>query len=77
MGEEILIVKKKGEKMTAKVRPKVFNGYAPDSYIKVVNPRDPNDLALLFEDLDLIIGAPVARAFKQYMNNKQRGFPFF
>jgi hypothetical protein len=77
MAEEILIVKKEGTRMTAKLRRRVRKGYAPDSYMKVVNPYDYNDLALLLEDLDLLIGAPVEKAFQAYRKNRQKGYPFF
>jgi len=76
--EDILIIgKKPGRTMTAKIRKRVKKGYSPDSYFKTVNPKDPNDLALLFEDLEMVIGAPVERAIRKYRENKQKGFPFF
>lgn len=78
MSEDILIVNKKiGKTMTAKVRKKVKKGYSPDSYVKTVNHKDPNDLALLFEDLDIVLGAPVEKAFRKFQENKQKGWPFF
>lgn len=76
--EDILIInQKQGRTMTAKIRKKVKNGYSPDSYFKTLNPKDPNDLALLFEDLEMVIGAPIERAFRKFKENKQEGFPFF
>lgn len=63
--------------MTAKVRRRVRKGYAPDDYFKVVNPHDCNDLALLLEDLELIVGAPIERAFRIFKEKKDKGFPFF
>jgi len=79
MAEDILILNKKPgkNKMTAKVRPRVKKGYAPDSYCKTLNPQDANDLALLFEDLELVINAPIEKAFRKYRENKQKGWPFF
>jgi len=77
--EKILILNQKpgSSKMTAKVRQKVKKGYSPDSYFKTLNPQDPNDLALLFEDLEMVINAPVERAFRKFRENKQKGWPFF
>ena len=77
--EKVLIIKKKRSQnnMTIKVRKKVRKGYALDQYIKVINPHDFNDLALLLEDLDLIVGAPIEKAIRKYRENKQKGFPFF
>ncbi len=79
MEEQVLVIKKKRSqnRMTAKVRKKVKKGFAPDQYMKVVNPHDFNDLALLLEDLDLIIGAPVEKAIRKYRENKGKGFPFY
>jgi len=77
--DRVLIINKKRHKsnMTAKVRTRVRNGFAPDQYMKVVNPHDFNDLALLLEDLDLIVGAPIEKAIRKYRENKQRSTPFF
>jgi len=78
MEDKVLIIKaKRNEKMTAKVRKRVKKGFAPDEYRKVVNPNDFRSLALLFEDLDLIIGAPVEKAFREFKSKKDKGFPFF
>jgi hypothetical protein len=78
IGEKVMIVKaKRGEKMTTKVRRKVKKGYAPDEYTKVCNPSDFKSLALLFEDLELIVGAPVEKAFKEFKRKKNEDFPFF
>lgn len=80
MGEDkVLIVKKNKmnpDKIDIKLRKRMFHGYAPDEFSKVINPKDYNDLALLFEDLEVIVGAPVERAFRKYQDKKQRGFPF-
>lgn len=73
---EILIIKKKGNKMTAKIRKKMVKGFSPDDYSKVLNPVDSNDLALLFEDLNLLYSAPIEKAFHKYHDKKNRGFPF-
>lgn len=63
--------------MSAKVKQKRRSGFAPDDYVKVFNPHDFNDLALLLEDLDLIVGAPVDKAYQKFRSSKERGFPFF
>jgi hypothetical protein len=74
--EKVLIVKKKDSRMSFKVRTRKRNAYAPDDYVRVVNPKDYNNLALLFEDLDLLIGAPIEKAFREYKERKEKGFPF-
>lgn len=63
--------------MVVKVRRKVKKGYSPDEYNKVVNPNDFKSLALLFEDLELIVGAPIEKAYREFKNKKEKGFPFF
>ena len=67
-----------GEKIQFKIVEKISKGFAPDKYIKIVNFKDYNDLALLFEDLDFVMNAPVEKAFSLYKNNKsgKRQFPF-
>ena len=77
--EEVLIIKadKGKQKLKIKLRKRMKKGYSPDSYFKVLNPRDYNDLAIFLEDLDLVIGAPVEKAFHKYKQNKGEGFPFF
>lgn len=77
--DQVLIVntdRRKG-RMNVKLRKRVNRGYSPNEYMKVLNPKDYNDLALLFEDLDFIIGAPVEKAYRKYKQNKGDGFPFF
>jgi hypothetical protein len=75
--EKVLVAKKKDNKMSFKVRTKKRNSYSPDEYVKAVNPKDFNQLALLFEDLDLVIGAPIEKAYREYKNRKEKGFPFY
>ena len=77
--DKILVIKKSGigsDKLTVKVKPKARNSYVPDDYVKVVNPQDSNDLALLLSDLDLVVGAPMDKAIAKYKQNKGKSFPF-
>jgi hypothetical protein len=74
--EKVLIIKNKEGRMSFKVRTRKKNAYAPDDYIKVINPKDFNQIALLFEDLDLLVGSPIDRAYREYKDRKQKGFPF-
>lgn len=64
------------DRLHVKVRKRMRNGFAPNEYCKVVNVRDSNDLALLFEDLSVIVGAPIDKAFRIYREKKDKGFPF-
>lgn len=74
---EVLILKNDRGKFHAKIRKKVKNDYTPDDYLKVVNPHDANDLALLFEDLEIRINAPIEKAYLHYLERKKGKFPFF
>jgi len=76
MSDDIAIVKSERGKVSVKLRKRVNKKFTPDNYIKIVNPKDHNDLALLFEDLDIILGAPIDRAFRTYKDKKEKGFPF-
>lgn len=77
--DNVLIVNtdRRKARMNIKLRKRVHRGFSPNEYFKVLNPKDSNDLALLFEDLDFIIGAPVEKAYRKYKQNKGDGFPFF
>ena len=76
---KIMLVKSdrnKKDKLTIKVRKKVKNSFVPNEYFKIVNIKDSNDLSLLFEDLNLLLGAPIEQSFRKYMDRKNKGFPF-
>lgn len=75
---KIMVVKsdKNKDKLTIKVRKKVKNSFVPNEYFKVVNIHDANDISLFFEDLNLLLGAPIESAFRKYMERKRDGFPF-
>jgi hypothetical protein len=64
------------DRLHIKVRRRMKNAFAPDEYNKIVNTRDANDIALFFEDMSVIIGAPIEKAFRIYREKKDRGFPF-
>lgn len=76
--DKIIVAKsdRNKDKLTIKVRKKVKNSFVPNEYFKIINLKDFNDLALFFEDLDVIMSAPVERAFRKYKEKKEGGFPF-
>ncbi len=76
MVETILVVKKRGQKTEIKVTQKMRGGYAPDSFTRTVNLSNFKDLALFFHDLEDLWGAPVEKAVKQYLVEKEDGWPF-
>lgn len=69
---DIMIVKKdrNRDRFKINVRKRMLKGYSPNNYSKVLNPKDFNDLAILFEDLALVIGAPVDKAYHKYRENR-------
>lgn len=74
---KVLILKKMKFKIEAKVRKRESHRFAPDDYVKVFNPHDPNDLALLFEDLAALENAPIEKAFRKFKEARERPNPFF
>ena len=74
--DDILIVKNKGNRMTFNGRKKARNRFSPNDYQKILNPIDHNDLAILFEDLNLLYNSPIEKAFRTYHDKKNKGFPF-
>ena len=77
MGEEILIIKKDKDKLKVKSVPRQTRRFSPYSYIKTLNPKDFNDLAMLFEDLNILLNSPIEKAYKKYKENKGKENPFF
>ncbi len=75
MADKVLMLHKKNYKTTVKVRRKMGKGYSPNDYLKILNPNDANDLALLFEDLSLLLNSPIEEAFRKF-KDKQKN-PFF
>ena len=72
-GEYVLIYKKKGQKREMKITRKVKSGYIPSDFSAVVNFKDYKNLALFFQDLSDLWGAPVDKAIKEYTKNKEEG----
>lgn len=73
---DILVVKKKGEKIEAKIRSKdVGGGYAPVKYRKEINFKDYRDWALFFSDMAVMFGAPITKAIALFKETE--GEPFW
>ena len=70
-GEYVLIFKRKGRKEEMKITRKVKFGYVPNDFSAVVNFKDFKNLALFFQDLNDLWGAPVDKAIKEYLRNKE------
>ena len=76
MAETILVVKRKGQKTEIKVTQKMRGFYAPSDFIRTVNLSNFKDLALFLHDLEDLWRAPIEKAVKQYLIEKEDGWPF-
>lgn len=77
MGEEILITKgKKRDRIEFKVRNRSNKKFSPDNYMKIIDPKNPHDFAVLMEDLNLLYNTPVEKSFFIYKSRKGKMFPF-
>ena len=72
MDDRVIIVKGMRDKMEMKIRRKVNRSFAPDEYVKILNPRDSNDLALFFEDMVLLMNSPIEKAFRKFQERQYR-----
>lgn len=76
MSDELLVVKKKGEKVKFKVTDRQFNRWTPSKYEKIIANRDYNLLAFLFYDL-YKMGYNIEKAyhkFKEFENDPELFF---
>ncbi len=76
MAETILIIKKRGQKIKKKITKQTSGGYVQDGMTSIVNLYNFKDLALFLHDLDDLWGAPIEKAVKQYLLEKEDGWPF-
>ena len=76
MPADILILKKRGNKIEVRITDRMIKGYAPNSYNIVVNLKDYKDLALFLSDLKNLQSAPIDKAIIEYQKNKDRIWPF-
>ena len=75
MAGDILIIKKRGQKISIRITKQMRKGYAPDGSI-VININDYKDLALFLHDLSDLYDAPVLKAVEEYLKGKDKGWPF-
>lgn len=76
MAGDILIIKKRGQKISLKITQKMRAGYAPDSHAIVINLRDYKDVALLLHDFNDLYGVNVDKAIIEYQKGKSQVWPF-
>ena len=76
MPADLLVMKKRGEKVEVKITTRMRSGYAPPFYTIVVNLKNYKDLALFLHDLEDLQGAPVKKAVEEYLKGTQKVWPF-
>lgn len=69
--EDILVVKKNGNKLKLKIAKKKRDKYSDPIYKKTLNPNDANDLALFLGDLRIYFNSPIDSAFKIHKENEK------
>ena len=70
-GEYVLIFKQRGKKTEIKITKKVKMQYSPNNFTAVVNFRDYKNLALFFDDMEVLWNFPIQKAIKEYQKNKE------
>jgi len=70
MTEDILVVKKKKDRLEFAVKEKRYSGYSDADYKNVINVKDYKQLALLLEDLRILFGAPIDKAISEMREKK-------
>ncbi len=75
MTSDMLVLKKRGNKVTVKITERMRKGYAPNSYTLVVNLQNYKDLALFLHDLEDLQGAPIMKAVEEYLKGRE-SWPF-
>jgi len=76
MAADLMVLKKRGRKVTVKITNRMRGGYAPDSYTINVNLKNFRDLALFLHDLKDLYDAPVDKAIEEYQTGKSKVWPF-
>ena len=76
MGEEVLVVKKKRDRIAIKVVDKRINSWTPSRYEKVIPNKDYHQLSYLFYDLRNM-GYPIEKAFEEFKHFLNKPDLFF
>jgi len=66
-----LVMKRRGQKYKIELGPRRKNTFIPSMYNMEVNVENYKDLALFFSDLKTMAGAPVDKAIKEYLDQKE------
>jgi len=76
MSGDILIIKKRGQKIKLKITKKMRSGYAPYNHTIVVNLNNFKDVALFLHDLKDLYNVPIDKAIEEYKKENSKLWPF-
>ena len=76
MGERILVFKNKRGKKSYTITNRVTKGYAHKDCSMTINLENYKDVALFLHDLEDLFSAPIEKAVRQYLLDKDTGWPF-
>lgn len=76
MPGDILIIKKRGQKIGLKITKKMRKGYTPFNHTIVINLKNYKDVALLLHDFRDLYNVPIDKAIEEYQRNKKSVWPF-
>ncbi len=70
MAGDILIVKKRGQKISLHITRKMRAGYCPDNHTIIINLLDYKDVALMLHDLKDLYNVKIDKAIEEYQKGK-------
>ena len=76
MAGDILIIRKKGQKISLKITKRMRSGYCPDSHTIVINLNDFRDVALFLHDLKDLYNVPIEKSIIEYQKGRSKVWPF-
>lgn len=75
MAGDILIIKKRGQKISLKITKRMRSGYAPNHDI-IINLDDFKDVALMLHDLKDLYNVNIDKSIIEYQKNISGAWPF-
>ena len=76
MAGDILVIKKRGQKISLKITKRMRSGYCPDNNTIVINLKDFRDVSLLLHDLKDLYNVNIDRAILEYQKPRNKTWPF-
>ena len=76
MAGGILIIKKRGGKISLNITKRMRAGYCPDNHTIVINLADYKDVALMLHDLKDLYNVPIDKAILEFQSGRSKTWPF-